>query len=121
MAAALTSEKQGANVPHPEIYGKVNGSANLSCESQGQPLTLCVWKRIGGNEQRDILIVDQEVFKNARGTFVQGTSSVSDGLQNGTCNLNITSLMNNDFGRWSCALVAQTGNTFGGKLSVVDG
>ena len=120
MVTALASEKQQATVPHPEVYGKVNGSVELSCESGGQPLNLCVWERIV-NGQRQVINVDQEVVRNGGQTSVHGIHATQDVLVNGKCSLSIQSLKKNDFGHWSCTLMAQTGNAFGGRLSLIDG
>ena len=120
MVKALASGKQQATVSHPEVYGKVNGSAEFSCESESQPLSLCLWERTV-NGQRDVIIVDKEVIKNGGATSVHGIFATTDGLENGKCVLRIQRMKKEDFGRWSCTLVTQSGTAYGGIVYAFDG
>ena len=121
MITALASAKQEATVPHQEVKGNLSGSVNLSCESGGQPLTLCVWEKWGWNGQRDVIIVDQEVIKNGGVTSVPGIRATTDGLENGKCDLKIQRLNKDDFGSWSCTLLTKSGRAYGAEVSVVEG
>ena len=85
MVKALTSGKEKAVVPHPEVYGKVNRSLELSCESGKQPLSFCVWENTA-DPHGEIIIVDQAAIKNGGATPVHGIFSTTDGLDNATAN-----------------------------------
>ena len=56
--ASAETPKISANVPRPFIASGLNEFVSLSCDSQGQRLSLCIWEH-QGNGKRPAIYVDE--------------------------------------------------------------
>ena len=90
-----------AQVPEPKIWEALNQSANLSCNSNGPPLSLCMWS----HRVEDRLEV---TLLNRHGWYIStdGIRLSSEGdLNDGKCSVSIRSVTKDNLGLWTCALV----------------
>ena len=107
-------------MPHASVPAEFNTSQMLTCESQGQPLSSCLWMRPAGAQKEKIFIGQQIVQDGVRRTNVDGISYVENGLNHGNCCIRIEVVTGTDFGRWSCALMSKSGGVFAGIVDVQD-
>ena len=98
----------------------MNNALKFSCESQGQPLSSCLWGK-AQNGQHQVIVTDQHgVQEEDQQTSIEGISySIGHELDAGKCSVNIESVSEDDFGRWSCTLVSKSGAIFTGRVEVV--
>lgn len=107
-----------ATVRTPKIYGTLNHTAKFSCESDGRPLSLCLWSRTVRDQQ-------EVIWMNRHGHNVS-----SDGIQlpspfdlgGGKCSVSIEAVMEDHFGTWTCILLAAAdGEILTGEKELRDG
>ena len=114
-----TAKKSSARMSEPKIWPELRASQNLTCESSGnESLNYCLWGRTL-NGQYEVILVDQQVVQNGSGRAAKtGISYVGDGLDDGKCVIKIESVTPEDFGPWSCTLVAEIGEVFTGNVNI---
>ena len=112
-------QRDVAYVPQPVVTAAVGASQNLTCESNGKPLTSCLWTH-SANDTRQIIVVDQQVVANEGRTGVDGIDFAgnSSDFQAGKCAINIESITETDLGLWACNLVTADSTVFGGAVHV---
>ena len=105
-------------IPGAKIFEALDGTANLSCKSNGQPLSLCIWSHtVKGQLEVNVLDRYGENFS----TNGIGLSSIAD-LNTGECSLTIESITKDDFGVWTCTLaVAAGGQVLTGQVELCEG
>ena len=116
MLTALTSSvnrQSDATMPLQFILPTVNGSADLTSETNGLPLSSCFWSRtVRGH--REIVTLENGVIHDP----VDGVSYQTDKLIEGQCGVSISSIQGNHYGQWSCTLVATEGQVLSGTVDV---
>lgn len=111
---AASQSPSNAHVPQPIVSTTANNPANLTCDSHGQPLSVCLWRSPAAN-----VINILGTAQDGQATAVPGISYAGDGLNSGKCGLKIESIKDADSGRWECTLIAQSGGTlFTGTVDV---
>ena len=108
--------KSPAAVSRPIIYAKGNKSQTVSCESQGQPLSACIWEIIMHGTPETIVL-----YENASLASNDGVLYLGDGLHAGECGLQIESVFDEDVGLWTCTLLAKSGSVLTGHVTVETG
>ena len=112
-----TSHRDQAIVPNHIVSAKLNATATISCESDGKPVSVCVWGKIVDG-QWETIVIDDGVITNGGKTEVDGISYEGEGLAAGKCGLKIQAVQAKDTGRWSCALITAAGPVFAGEVFV---
>lgn len=113
-----TTKKSSARVFEPKVWPEVHKTQNLTCESSGkESLNCCLWGRtVDGHYE--IILGDQDIAQNSGQTATDGILYVVEGLGDGKCRIQIESVKPEDFGPWSCTLVAKMGQVFTGNINV---
>ena len=107
-----------ADVSQPGVVSKLNASVQLSCESSGEPLDLCLWEA-SRNGDRGAVLIFNDIEKD-EGHLPEGISSFGSALDEGKCGIKIHSVHEHDMAQWSCTLVATNGRVFIGNVEVLD-
>ena len=110
-------QKAAAHVPQPVVFASINSSVNVSCESNGHPISSCLWGHTV-NSTRQAIIMDEKFVENSGRTTVDGVSFLGnqEGLDAGKCTLGIQSVAEKDAGLWSCTLVTHNSTIFSGAV-----
>ena len=110
-------QKAAAHVPQPVIFTSIYSSVNISCESNGHPISFCLWGHTV-NGKRQAVIIDEKVVDNFGRTTVDGVSFFGsrEDLDAGKCALGIQAIAEKDAGLWSCTLVSQNSTIFSGAV-----
>ena len=104
-------------MPLPVIYDVLNRTANFTCESQGQPLSSCLWARtLKGQLEATVVDGDGEYAPTDGIHFF-----FADEPNSGTCGVNIESVTEDHIGKWACALVADDGEVLTGEVELYSG
>ena len=101
-------------MPQSDICTKDNDTATFSCESNGAPLSSCLWARTV-NGQREVVMLGEDVGKVST---VDGVEYSVDDLNDGKCRVKVESIKRGHFGRWSCTLVEADGQVLTGAVNV---
>ena len=98
-------------MPPPAVLTKLHASVNFSCESNGKPLSLCMWTH-NGKAQEIIMGTDGE-----RQTK-DGVVYTGEGLNGGKCSVRIKKTEKGHLGKWDCTLVTIIGHVFTAEVEV---
>ena len=110
-----------AVVPQPIITAERNSTVQLSCESGGAPLTLCVWERNTDNTaQWDEIVIGPQGESGGGERTSAGITVSGNQLHEGKCGIEIQVTSGDDMGKWSCALMSTTGQSFVGEVKNLD-
>lgn len=108
-----------ATVPAPKIYETMKNTANFSCESNGRPLSLCLWSHTVRGEQKVILINKQGGNLSIDGIHVTSAAKLNEGK----CSVRIEAVTEDHFGVWACTLMsaADDGEVWTGEVELREG
>ena len=100
-----------ADVPQSTVSTKLNTTANFSCESNGMPLSFCIWTHAG--KAQEIMNKDGEIRLTEDGVVYS-----SAGLNGGKCSVVISKIKKIHLGKWDCTLVANNGKVFTAAVAI---
>ncbi|XP_021947045.1 fasciclin-3 isoform X2 [Folsomia candida] len=115
ISSTLAQVPQQAQVPNHHINARRGVPSNFSCESQGTPISYCIWER-PADPTKNLSVIYLEFSGDTRpgqqskkpGYFLTG-----DGLDKGQCGLKINRVEDTDNGVWQCTLLTSSGSQRG--------